>query len=72
MKYIIDDYSNEGILFVGDNIVVANMVKSGLVDTSIRVLYPFHDAYKIVNRVDLFENDKHFQVTKKIRDYRSA
>lgn len=66
MKYIIDDYSNEGILFVGDNIVVANMVKSGLVDTSIRVLYPFHDAYKIVNRVDLFENDKHFQVTKKL------
>lgn len=66
MKYIVDDYSNEGILFVGDNLPVANLVKGGLVDTSIRVLYPFHEAYKIVTREELFVNDKHLQVTKKL------
>jgi hypothetical protein len=45
MKALLIDYSNEGILYVSSNPVVVNMLKSGLVDTSTRLIWPWHNCY---------------------------
>jgi hypothetical protein len=64
VKYIIDDYSNEGILFVGTNLATTNIIKSGLVDTGIRILYPAHPGYDMVTRAKLINEGQHLQIYK--------
>ncbi len=62
MKFTIIDYSNEGVLFVGDSLAVVNQLKAGLVDTEMRLFYPRHPSYNHINRTELFEQDKHIFV----------
>jgi hypothetical protein len=62
MKFIIVDYSNEGILYVGDSLAVINQLKAGLVDTEMRMFYPRHPSYNHINRAEILEQDKHIFV----------
>ena len=50
MKLMLIDQSNQGILYVGDNWSIANQLKSGLVDTTIRVFFPKNPNYDKVQR----------------------
>jgi hypothetical protein len=59
MKFTIIDYSNEGILFVGDSQAVVNQLKAGLVDTEMRMFYPRHPSYDKINRQEILFGDKH-------------
>lgn len=63
-KIILIDYSNMGIVYVGDNISAANYLKKGLVDTDIRVLAKFHIGYNKIERRNIMEEDQHFILTK--------
>ena len=62
MKYLITDHSNEGILFVCASLTVANIIKSGLVDAAVRILYPSHSGYNTVTRLALIDNNQHLQL----------
>ena len=62
MKYIIFDHSNDGMLFVGTSLSVANILKSGLVDTGIRIMYAGHKSYNDVTREILITENQHLQI----------
>ena len=59
MKITIIDYSNEGILYVGDSQAVVNQLKAGLVDTEMRMFYPRHPSYNSIVRDEIMLQDKH-------------
>ena len=52
LKYFITDYSNEAILAIVDNLVVANWLRQGLMDSGIRVIDSKHPAFILTN--DMF------------------
>jgi hypothetical protein len=62
MKVIIADCSNEGILYIGDDLLVANQLKFGLVDTKIRILFPSNPAYELITREELFQKNAHYWI----------
>ena len=62
MKVLISDCSNEGILYVGEDLLVANLLKFGLVDTKIRLLYPANRDYEQVTKEVIFMRDAHFWI----------
>lgn len=45
MKYFIFDSSNDGIIWTGPSIVVANKLKEGLIDCDMGSLSPHHPSY---------------------------
>jgi hypothetical protein len=45
MKYFIFDSSNDGIVWTGPSIVVANKLKEGLIDCDMGSLGPYHPSY---------------------------
>jgi hypothetical protein len=53
-----------GIVYIGDNIVAANYLKKGLVDTDIRILARFHIGYNKIERQNIIEGDQHFILTR--------
>lgn len=59
MKMTIIDYSNEGILYVGDSQAVVNQLKAGLVDAEMRMFYPRHPSYNKIIREEIMLQDKH-------------
>lgn len=59
MKITIIDYSNEGIIYVGDSQAVVNQLKAGLVDTEMRLFYPRHPSYNKIIREEIMLQDKH-------------
>jgi hypothetical protein len=63
-KIILFDYSNVGIIYMGNNLLAANYLKKGLVDTDIRVLAKFHPGYEKIDRSDIMEGDQHFMLTR--------
>lgn len=63
-KIILIDYSNMGIVYIGDNVVAANYLKKGLVDTEIRILSRFHVGYNKIERRNIMEEDQHFILTR--------
>lgn len=50
MKAILVDYSNEGILYVTSDPTVANLLKKGLIDTSVRLVWPWHACYNDITQ----------------------
>jgi hypothetical protein len=45
MKCLLVDYTNEGVLFVSSRTEVINYLKKGLVDTTSRAVWPWHNEY---------------------------
>jgi hypothetical protein len=64
MKTILYDYSNDGILYVGDSLPVANHLKRGLVDVEMRIMLTWNTGYKKVTKDDILNNNQHFQLTR--------
>lgn len=56
MKFLLLDYSNEGILYVSPSPVVINSLKIGLVDTKIRVVKDDHIHYDKLSNSLLQQN----------------
>lgn len=59
MKYIILDYSNDGVIYVGESQAIVNQLKAGLVDTEMRLFFPRHPSYQLLNRNELLDENKH-------------
>ena len=59
MKIILVDYCNDGIIYVSDSIVVANLLKKGLVDTDIFALIPSNPAFNKINRNEILSDVSH-------------
>lgn len=45
MKYFIFDSSNDGIIWVGEDIYIGNRLKEGLLDCDLGAIGPQHDSY---------------------------
>lgn len=63
MKALLFDYSNEGILYVGNSLPVVNHLKRGLVDAEPRILGWTHAGYTKINK-ETFTDDVHLKVTR--------
>jgi hypothetical protein len=63
-KILLIDYSNVGIIYVGNSLIAANYLKKGLVDTDIRILAEFHVGYTKINRRDIMEDNQHYILTR--------
>lgn len=59
-KYIITDYINDGIVFVGSDLAVANQLKLGLLDTRLFVVHAANPNFNLFDEEDFFANDRHF------------
>lgn len=68
MKIILVDYCNDGIIYVSDSIVVANLLKRGLVDTDIFALSPSNPAFDKINRTSILNNTSHISLQWKSLD----
>jgi hypothetical protein len=56
MKYILTDVTNDGIIYIGDNLPTTNLIKSGLADAEVWLLYSYHPCYNSISRKGLFED----------------
>ena len=45
MKYFVFDYTNDGIIWVGQNLSVANKIKEGIIDTDMTQIGPLHPVF---------------------------
>ena len=68
MKIILVDYCNDGIIYAGDSIVVANLLKRGLVDADIFALSPSNPAFNKINRNEILYNTSHLSLQWKSLD----
>ncbi len=64
MKTILFDYSNEGVLYVGENLPALNHLKFGMVDADLRVLGTASPGYNKISKAQLKDQTQHFQITK--------
>jgi hypothetical protein len=64
IKHIVYDYSNDGLLFIGTDPIVSNLLKSGLVDCDVRLLGPKSLFYDDVKNSLLVIKNKHFYFDK--------
>jgi hypothetical protein len=64
MKTILFDYSNEAVLYVGENVPALNQLKFGMVDADTRILGTETIGYPKISRTLLNDQTKHFQITK--------
>lgn len=60
MKTILFDYSNEGILYVGESLPAVNQLKFGMVDADMRVLGTGSLGYNKITREKLKDQNQHF------------
>lgn len=60
------DYSNEGVLYfndTGDGLLISLQLKSGLVDSEIRISYPSTDGFDKLDKSNLYNEEVHFQIS---------
>jgi len=65
IKHIVYDYSNDGLLFIGTDPIVSNLLKSGLVDCDIRLLGPKSPFYEDAKNSLLINKNQHLYFDKK-------
>jgi len=64
MKIILYDYSNRGVLYMSQSLIVINMLKRGLVDTDMHTLFPNHPGYEKISKERSITDNLHFQLTR--------
>jgi hypothetical protein len=60
MKCFIYDTSNQGIIWIGGSIPVANKLKQGILDSDFTLIMPGHSIYDSINSADLINTHWHW------------
>lgn len=60
MKCFVYDNSNQGIIWIGGSIPVANKLKQGILDSEFTLITPGHPIYDSINATDLINTDWHW------------